>query len=107
MKIVTILSAAVLTIATLPVHATEKQVVAKAPVLMTDAQMKEVVGGARNVGAGFGICTAVLKAGASGATTRFGPNVTDNLPGKALIPGPGFGLQTAGKFDSGCIGEVG
>ena len=111
MKIVTICSSVVFAMTAFAGHANDKQPVGKAPVLMTDAQMQEVIGGS-HVGPGFGICTAVGKAHAPGAIKNFGPNATMNLPGNGNLNGngraPGFGQQTAGKATSVCgiIGEI-
>lgn len=104
MKIVTICSAVALAMTAFAVHAADNKSVVKVPELMTDAQMKEVIGG--SVGPGFGICTAVGKAFAPGAIKNFGPNATMNLPGNGNLNGkglaPGFGQQTAGHATSGC-----
>ncbi len=101
MKIATILAVTVLATATFTVNAADK-----APVLMTDAQMKEVVAGTHLSGPGFGICTAVGKADAPGAIKNFGAFATLNLPGNGNLNAkgltPGFGQQTAGKAFSNC-----
>ena len=106
MKIVSVLAAAVLAATTFAVSAADKQPAVKVPVLMTDAQMKEVVAGDHLSGPGFGICTAVGKADAPGAIKNFGPNATINLPGNGNLNGngnaPGFGQQTAGHSAASC-----
>ena len=106
MKITSVLVAAVMASTTFAVNAADKQAVGKLPVLMTDAQMKEVVAGTHLSGPGFGICTAVGKADAPGAIKNFGPNATVNLPGNGNLNGqgfaPGFGQQTAGHASAGC-----
>lgn len=108
MKIFALLSASLLATASFTVQATEAPAPAKAPVLMTDAQMKTVVAGS-HVGPGFGICTAVGKAHAPGAIARFGAYPSMNLPGNGGTTGngtmPGFGLMTAGKDFASCMGE--
>ena len=106
MKIVSVLAAAVLAATTFAVSAADKQPAVKVPVLMTDAQMKEVVAGDHLSGPGFGICTAVGKADAPGAIKNFGPNANQNLPGNGNLNGkgfaPGFGQQTAGHSSATC-----
>lgn len=110
MKITSVLVAAILATTTFAVNAADKQPVVKLPVLMTDAQMKEVVAGDHLSGPGFGICTAVGFADASGAITNFGPNANQNLPGNGNLNGkgnaPGFGQQTAGRATAGCGGTT-
>ena len=110
MKITRAWVAAVLTTTAFSVYAADKQPVIKAPALMTDAQMKEVVAGDDLSGPGFGICTAVGKAHAPGAIKNFGPNANINLPGNGNLNGkgfaPGFGQQTAGKATATC-GPIG
>ena len=105
MKIASVLAATVLATATFAVNAADKQPVVKVPVLMTDAQMKEVVAG-EHVGPGLGICTAVGKAHAPGAIGNFGASANTNLPGNGNLNGngqaPGFGQQTAGHSTAGC-----
>ena len=106
MKIVSVLVATVLAAATFAVNAADKQPVAKLPILMTDAQMKEVVAGDHLSGPGYGICTAVGKADAPGAIKNFGANANMNLPGNGNLNGkgfaPGFGQQTAGHSTASC-----
>ena len=107
MKITRTLVAAVLTTTAFSVYAADKQPVIKAPALMTDAQMKEVVAGTDLSGPGFGICTAVGKAHAPGAIKNFGSSANMNLPGNGNLNGkglaPGFGQQTAGHGASSCL----
>lgn len=103
MKVAFALAATILATSAFAVQPAETQTDVKAPVLMSDTQMNEVVGG---VGPGFGICTAVGYATAPGAIKNFGPNATMNLPGNGNLNSkgnaPGFGQQTAGKGTSGC-----
>jgi hypothetical protein len=110
MKIASVLAATVLATATFAVNAADKQAVIKVPVLMTDAQMKEVVAGEHLSGPGFGICTAVGFADAPGAIRNFGANANVNLPGNGHLNGkgnaPGFGQQTAGHSTATC-GPIG
>lgn len=105
MKITRTLVAAVLMTTAFSVYAADKQPVLKAPALMTDAQMNEVVAGEHS-GPGFGICTAVGKAHAPGAIKNFGPNANVDLPGNGNLNSkgfaPGFGQQTAGRADATC-----
>lgn len=105
MKITRTLVAAVLMTTAFSVYAADKQPVIKAPALMTDAQMKDVVGGTV-VGPGFGICTAVFKAEAPGAIKNFGANANENLPGNGNVNGkgfaPGFGQITSGHSTRAC-----
>lgn len=106
MKIVSLLAATVLATTTFAVSAAETKPVAKAPVLMTDAQMKDVVAGELVSFPGYGICTAVGFAYAPGAIKNFGPTANENLPGNGNMNSkgfaPGFGQQTAGRSSSAC-----
>lgn len=110
MKIASLLATTVLVTASFAVSAADKQPVVKAPVLMTDAQMKAVVAGEHLSGPGFGICTAVGFADAPGAIGNFGANANVNLPGNGNLNSkgnaPGFGQQTAGKARATC-GPIG
>ena len=110
MKIASLLALTVLATTTFAVSAAETKPVAKAPVLMTDAQMKEVVAGNHLSVPGFGICTAVGFADAPGAIKNFGANADVNLPGNGNLNGkgfaPGFGQQTAGRSTATC-GRIG
>ena len=110
MKITRTLVAAVLTTTAFSVYAADKQPVIKAPALMTDAQMKEVVAG-EHVGPGFGICTAVGKAHAPGAIKNFGPFARDNPPGNGNLNGkgfaPGFGQVTSGHISASPCNPIG
>lgn len=105
MKVAFALAATILATSAFAVQPAETQTGAKAPVQMTDAEMTGVVAG-KQPGAGYGICTAVLKAQAPGAIRNFGPNATMNLPGNGNLNSsglaPGFGQQTAGHSASGC-----
>ena len=107
MKKLSILSATLLAATAFAATAAEKQAEVKAPVLMSDAQMKEVVAGTHGSGPGFGICTATFKADAPGAINRF-QNVTINLPGNGNLNAhgrqPGLGNYTAGRSDVSCAG---
>ncbi len=109
MKKLSILSATLLAATAFAATAAEKQTEVKAPILMSDAQMKEVVaGGVHGSGLpGYGICTATFKAGAPGAINRF-QNVTTNLPGNGNLNAhgrqPGLGNYTAGRSDLSCAG---
>ena len=109
MKISSVLAATVLATTAFTVNAADKQSAVKAPVLMTDAQMKEVIAGTHFAGPGFGICTAVGKADAPGAIKNFGEYASLNLPGNGNLNAkglaPGFGRQTAGKAFTSCGGE--
>ena len=113
MKRLFALSAAVLAASAFSVNAAENQVEAKAPMLMTDAQMAEVVAG-KQAGAGFGICTATFKANARGAIERFqltglgeGVNLPGNGNGNGHMNPPGFGLWTAQGVETECGGILG
>ena len=110
MKRLFALSAAILAASAFSATAAEKQVGAKAPMLMNDAQMAEVVGG-KQAGAGFGICTATFKANAPGAIARFaltglgeGTNLPGNGNGNGHANPPGFGLWTAQGVETECGG---
>ena len=100
MKITSLLTATILATSAFTAYAADKQPAVKAPVMMTDAQMKEVVAG-EHVGPGFGICTAVGKAHAPGALSNFGEYARDNTPGNGNLNGkgfaPGFGQATSGQ----------
>jgi hypothetical protein len=108
MKTLSILSATLLAATAFAATAAEKQAEVKAPILMSDAQMKEVVaGGVQGSGpTGHGICTATYKAGAPGAIRHFN-YLTINLPGNGNLNSkgnaPGFGLSTAGKDHFNCL----
>lgn len=108
MKIVSVLAATVLATASFAANAADKQPVVKAPVLMTDAQMKAVVAGDHSSPPGFGHCTAVGFADAPGAIKNWGPSASTNLPGNGNLNAqgnvPGFGQQTAGRADAKCGG---
>lgn len=110
MKITSLLTATVLATTALTAYAADKQPVVKAPVMMTDAQMKEVVAG-EHVGPGFGICTAVGKAHAPGAINNFGPFARDNTPGNGNLNGkgfaPGFGQVTSGQSSASPCNPIG
>ena len=102
MKKLSVLLATLLAAGTFSAIAADKPIIAKAPTLMTDAQMKQVVGAGSP---GFGICTAVGFANASGATKNFGPNPTSNVNSNgspATGYAPGFGLHTAKGVTLGC-----
>ena len=105
MKKLSTLLATLLAAVTFSAIAADKPIMAKAPTLMTDAQMKQVVG-ARSPG--FGICTAVGFANASGAIKNFGPYPSSNVNSNGTPASgntPGFGLYTAKGVTLGCFGE--
>ena len=109
MKKLSVLTAALLAATAFSAIAADKQVVAKAPTLMTDAQMKKVVAGSHGPVA-HGICTATFKAHAPGAIKWF--DLAGNFGGPQNLPGtgnlnskgkePGFGNYTAGKSVERC-----
>ena len=103
MKVAFALAATILATSAFAIQPAATQTGAKAPELMTDKQMNEVVAGAEP---GFGICTAVGFATAPGAIKNFGPSATINLPGNGNLNSsglaPGFGRETAGKANAGC-----
>ena len=99
MKKLSILTVALLAATAFSAVAADKQVVAKAPTLMTDAQMKKVVGAGSP---GFGLCTATGFArgglGAPGAIKKWTIDpMTTHQVGKVNGNGfqPGFGQYTA------------
>ena len=105
MKKLSVLSATLLAAVTFSAIAADKPIIAKAPTLMTDAQMKQVVGAGSP---GFGICTALGFANASGAIKNFGPYPTSNVNSNgtpATGYTPGFGQYTSKGVTFGCFGE--
>lgn len=105
MKKLYVLLATLLAAVTFSAIAADKPIIVKAPTLMTDAQMKQVVGAGSP---GYGICTAVGFANASGAIKNFGPYpyINGNSNGTPASGNPpGFGLYTAKGVTVGCFGE--
>ena len=105
MKKLSTLLATLLAAVTFSAIAADKPIMAKAPTLMTDAQMKQVVGAGSP---GFGICTALGFAHAPGAFNNFGryPSSNVNSNGSpATGYTPSFGQYTAKGVTIGCFGE--